>query len=540
LTLFRASATILPLACFEGSRGVTAGVAPEPMNRKIPPSPAARMPIAAVIAFLLLLPALWVPAEQTTPPLPSERPDTPLATRLGDALTARPFHPHQTGVEVISLPDGERVFSHNARRPLRPASTMKILTTAAALTLLQPEFVYETDILASGPIDETGTVAGHLYIRGSGAPDLVGEAWWLMARELARRGLRRVTGDLVADDSFFDDAPRPAGWPPASTDSWYNAPVSALSCNFNVITVRATPGDHPGVRPILGLEPTPSFFRITNRARTAALRTSLNVERLHDDGRNTLVVDGNIRLGSEPLVFHRAVEDPTLFALHTFRDIALREGITIEGTLRKGLVPAEAHRLHSHRSRPLATLVRDMNKNSNNFMAESLLKTLGARFEGVPGTTDKGITTVRSYLTDLGVSTTRARLADGSGLSELNRLHARLLAETLVRAHHDFAIGPELVGSLSVGGIDGTLDGRFSNGVDRRRIRAKTGRLDGVAALAGYAVNRDGRPFAFAVLANDVRGSSVSAQRAIDRLVGEITGSRDADLQPAPAASAPR
>jgi len=538
--VFRASANIPPLACFEAICGVATGVAPELMNRKIPPSPAARVPIAAVMASLLLLPAMWIPAERTTAPLPSERPDTALAQRLGRALSARPFNPHSTGVEVVSLRDGKRVFSHNARLPLRPASTMKILTSAAALTLLKPEYVYETDIFASVPIDETGTVAGDLYIRGSGAPDLVGEAWWLMARELARLGLRRVTGDLIADDSFFDDAPRPAGWPPPSTDSWYNAPVSALSCNFNVITLRAAPGENVGARPGLGLEPTASFFRITNRARTASRRTDLSVERLYRDGRNILVIDGNIRLGSEPLIFNRAVEDPTLFALHTFRDIALREGITISGSLRRGLIPGEARRLHIHRSRPLAVLIRDMNKNSNNFMAEALLKTLGARFEGTPGTTANGIATLESYLADLGVSTSRARLADGSGLSELNRFHAGLLAETLARVHRDFSIGPELVGSLSVGGIDGTLDERFSNGVDRRRIRAKTGRLAGVAALAGYAVNRDGHPFAFAVLANSIRGSNVSAQRAIDRFVGELTDSRDSDIQTAPTATEPR
>ncbi len=510
------------------------------MNSKTPPSPAARLPIAAIIAFFLLLTALSVPAEHTATPLPSEWPDTPLAARLATALTARPFDPQSTGVEVLSLPDGKHVFSHNARHPLRPASTMKILTSAAALTLLKPEFVYTTDVFASGPLDATGTLAGHLYIRGSGAPDLVAEAWWLIARELARRGLRRVTGDLIADDSYFDAEPRPPGWPPPSTGSWYNAPVSALSCNFNVVTVRATPGGHSGARPALGIEPTASFFRITNRARTAARRTSLTVDRLYDDGCNTLIVDGNIRLGSEPLMFHRAVEDPTLFALYTFRDIALREGIVIEGTLRKGLVPAAARRLHSHRSRPLAVVIRDMNKNSNNFMAEALLKTIGARSEGEPGTTEKGIETMRSYLAELGVATTRARLVDGSGLSDLNRLQARILTETLVRVQRDFTIGPELVGSLSVGGIDGTLDERFSNGVDRRRIRAKTGRLAGVATLAGYAVNRDGHMFAFAVLANDIRGSNISAQRAIDRLVGEITDSRDDDLQPTATASASR
>jgi len=528
------------LACFEGCGGVATGVAPESMKRKSLPSPAARMPLATVIASFLLLPAIWIPAERTSPALPSERPDTALANRLGRALAARPFHPRSTGAEVLSLRTGERLFSHNARVPLRPASTMKILTGAAALTLLKPEFVFETDVLVTGPIDRAGTMAGDLYVRGSGAPDLVAEAWWLTARELARLGLRRVTGDLIGDDSFFDEDPRPAGWPPLSVDSWYNAPVSALSCNFNVITVRAVPGDFPGARPGVDLDPASSFFRISNRARTADRRSDLTVVRLYEDGRNTIVIDGDIRLGGGPQVFRRAVEDPTLFALHTFRDIALREGITIGGALRRGRAPEQAQVLYSHRSRPLAVLVRDMNKNSNNFMAEALLKTLGARFAGAPGTTEKGLAALQSYLMDLGVHTATARLSDGSGLSELNRLHAGLLAETLARAHRDFSVGPELVGSLSVGGIDGTLDARFSNGVDRRQVRAKTGRLAGVAALAGYAVNRDGHPFAFAVLANDIRGSNGSAQRAIDQLVSELIDSRDDDLQSITAASAPR
>ena len=433
--------------------------------------------IAAGLAIVLLLAALWAAAESTEALLPSEVFDSALAERLAEGLRSRALHPRATGIEVLALPDGRRVFSRNARRPLRPASTLKILTGAAALSFLKPEFVFETGIYADAPIDGSGTLPGNLYLKGSGAPDLVGESWWLMVRRLAALGLRRIEGNLVADDSYFDAADRPPGWPPASTDAWYNAPVGALSCNFNVVTVRVEPAAGRGEPPDLSLEPVASYFRVWNRARTDTRPTALSVARHYEDGRNNLVVEGSIRHDDAPALFRRAVEDPALYALHAFREVALGEGIVIAGRLERGKVPDDAIRLHRHTSKPLAVLVRDMNKHSNNFMAEALLKTLGARVVEPPGTTEKGAGVVRRYVNGLGVDTSRARFVDGSGLSDRNRLSARLLAETLARVYDDFRIGPELIGSLSVGG-----SGRHA----RREVR--------IDDLAAPGARQDGSP----------------------------------------------
>jgi D-alanyl-D-alanine carboxypeptidase/D-alanyl-D-alanine-endopeptidase (penicillin-binding protein 4) len=163
-------------------------------------------------------------------------------------------------------------------------------------------------------------------------------------------------------------------------------------------------------------------------------------------------------------------------------------------------------------------------------MAESVLKTLGAQFTGVPGTTAGGIDVVRTYLSGMGIDLAGARLADGSGLSEDNLLPARLIAGVLARAHEDFEIGPDLEASFPVGGADGTLDERFGGDEGRRRVRAKTGRIAGALTLAGYAANRDGRLFAFAVLATRPRGTIEAVHRAIDRFVEELVSSTDADL----------
>jgi D-alanyl-D-alanine carboxypeptidase/D-alanyl-D-alanine-endopeptidase (penicillin-binding protein 4) len=459
---------------------------------------------------------------------------SPLAARLASLLQSPVFHRHQTGLAVVALPEGRTVFEKNAERLLRPASTQKILTSVAALALLGPEFRFETGMYADARLDTSGTIAGNLYLRGTGAPDLVGEAWWLIVRRLAGLGLRRVEGDLIGDESFFDTIRRPPGWPDSKNDSSYSAPIGALSCNFNAVSVHIEPPidlDHP---PQLTAEPASSFFRIVNRATASTRSTSISVDRLYRDGQNFLVVNGRVRLGGDPITIYRSVENPAMYALHVFHEIARAEGIAIDGDLRIGRVPDGASEIYQHVSRPLGDLVRDMNKHSNNFMAESLVKTLGARLVGIPGTTTNGMSVIRNYLEGRGLDTGRAILADGSGLSSQNRLSARFIATLLTQAAADFEIGPELVSSLPIGGADGTLEERFGGELAGRRVRAKTGRVARARTLAGYVANTEGRLFAFALLSDKARGSLEAIHRALDRVVDAIAKSTDAELAALP------
>jgi D-alanyl-D-alanine carboxypeptidase/D-alanyl-D-alanine-endopeptidase (penicillin-binding protein 4) len=487
--------------------------------------PARIVPLAA----LLLVASIASGADPARAP---EAPSVPaaLADRLATLARAPALSPDETGIAILLLPEGRPIFTRNAERPLLPASTLKILTGVVALALLKPEFVYRTRLLADAPIDASGTIGGNLYIQGSGAPDLVGESWWLMARRLSALGLRRVDGDLIADESYFDSVRRPPGWPQPAADSWYNAPIGALSCNFNVVTVTIDPSPLVGARPDLTLEPAASYFQVMNRATTTTGPTTVSVSRSYENGQNGLVVSGTIRRGGGPAVFHRAVEEPALYALHALREIARSERIEVKGNLTVGTVPEKARELHAHESRPLGALLRDMNKNSNNFMAEMIVKTLAAQFVETPGTTAAGLEVIRNYVAGLGIDASGLRLLDGSGLSDEDRVPARVLAEVLARAWADFEIGPELATSLPIGGADGTLDERFGGEGSRRRVRAKTGRIAGALTLAGYAANRDGRTLAFVVLANRPRGTIDAVHRAIDRIVDEVVASTGADL----------
>ncbi|HEY3177076.1 MAG TPA: D-alanyl-D-alanine carboxypeptidase/D-alanyl-D-alanine-endopeptidase [Candidatus Polarisedimenticolia bacterium] len=486
-----------------------------------------------VLAALSALAALFLAAPQQTAAQGARR---TLPDALGAILAGPELARAGLGMRVIEADTGRVVFSHNPEMPLKPASNMKVITSAAALSLLRPEYLFTTTFYASSRPATDGTVRGDLTIKGSGSPGLSGEQWWLMAREIRARGVTRIEGDLVGDDTWFDSLDRPDGWPTASEDAFYNAPVSALSADFSAVTIVVRPTSE-GSAPEVFLTPFSSFFKVVNRAVTRGASSNLRVGRQFDGTRNIIVVEGNISARSAPSVSYRAVEQPTLYALAAFREAAAKEGITIAGTDRRGAVPAGAVKIYEHESRPLSELVRTMNKLSNNYMAESFLKTLGAETAGAPGATDKGAAALISFLRGLGVDTASLSIHDGSGLSHEDRLTAASLAAVLLAMYRDFESYPEFMSSLPIGGVDGTLDRRMVGGPAQRRIRAKTGYLNGVSSLSGYAFTSQGKVLAFSILVNASGGDVWKVRRAIDRLCGAMV---ESDLPGAEAAAVSR
>jgi len=472
--------------------------------------------LAIAFVALLIQPVSGAPAPA--------RPPRALPDALNGIIQSGDLSRTSLGIRVIEADTGRVVFNHNAELPLKPASNMKVMTSAAVLSLLRPEYVFTTGFYAaSRPVN--GVVRGDLFIKGSGSPQLVGEQWWLMARELRARGITRVEGDLVGDDGYFDDKDRPDGWPGAGEDAFYNAPISALAADFSAVTIVVRPAGE-GVSPEVFLTPFSSFFKVVNRAVTRGGNSNLRVGRQFDGEQNSIIVEGNISAKSAPSVSYRCVEQPTMYALSAFKEAAAKEGIAIAGVMRRGALPAGAWKVYEHESLPLAELVRTMNKMSNNYMAESFLKTLGSETSGVPGTSEKGAAAVRSFLEGLGVDTHGLIIRDGSGLSHENRLTAASLSAVLVGMYRDFESYPEFMASLPIGGVDGTLDRRMVGGPAQRRIRAKTGHLNGVSSLSGYAFTHQGKVLAFAILVNEQRGADVwKVRRSIDRLCSAMVES---------------
>ena len=333
-----------------------------------PRRPRAARTLPWAIALLLLTPR---PGILPAPPSGGET----LPEALARTVRQQPLASARTSAVVIDATSGERLFSHHAGALLKPASNMKILTTAAALALLRPEYRFRTVFYASTPPGPEGVVQGDLYIKGGGSPGLTGARLWAAARRLRALGITRIEGDLVGDDTFFDDKRRGARWPSPKVDRPYNAPVSALSVSYNAVAVTVRPTAE-GKPPEVYLEPFDSYFKVVNRAVTSGRGTGIQVRRRFENGQNVIHVDGRIGAYAEPYTAYRGVEQPTLYALSAFREVAAKEGIRISGTARRGVVPPGAHVVHVHESRPLTALIHDMNKESLNFMAELVLKTI--------------------------------------------------------------------------------------------------------------------------------------------------------------------
>ncbi len=448
-------------------------------------------------------------------PLPAAEGSLP--EELRRILGSQPLASSSASVQVLDAATGESLYAHNPGAMLKPASNMKLVTAAAALALLKPEYRFRTWFYADAAPDAEGVIRGNLYVKGGGSPGLVGEDWWQMARHLRALGVRRIEGSLVGDDSFFDEIQRGPRWPSSEVDNPYNAPVSALSCFFNAVAVTVRPGT-PGAPPTVFLEPFDGFVQIANSAVTSGRGRNLRVSRVFASGQNVIQVSGRIGSDAPPYIVYKSVEDPTLYALHAFREAASREEIQVIGEARRGTVPDGARLIWTHESRPLAQLIRDMNKESNNFMAESILKTIGAEQSGSPGSSAKGAAAVLSWLETIGVTTEGIVIADGSGLSSDNRISADSLAQVLRVTHENFQAAPEFVASLPVGGIDGTLDGRLVETPAMRNIRAKTGFIRGVTSLSGYAMNRGGRALVFSILINDLGDRVWEGSRSVDRI----------------------
>ena len=431
----------------------------------------------------------------------------------------RGLDPRRTSIVVANAATGEVVATHQPDLKLNPASCAKIITAATALSALGPDHRFHTRFLSESTPDEAGGIKT-LYVSGDGDPMLVSEDLWRMARQLNDLGLKQVRGGIVIDDSFFDSHFYP-GRPGAQTRA-YAAKTSAVAVNFNSVTIRIAPGRKAGARAAVAIEPPTDYFNLVNRTVTGGSR-KLTITLKPGQGRETIVVSGRIPTRMKPKLYYKRVHDPVAYAGSLIRLVLLQNGIEVEGRIRRGRVPAGAAAILNARSKPLSVLVRSMNKFSNNFIAEQILKHLGAVRYGRPGSTAKGLRAVGHYLESIGIPRGSYELENGSGLSERTKISARQLVRVLVAAFGDFALRPEFMASLPIAGIDGTAaDFRPAPQV-RGLARAKTGTLGGVSSLAGYIPTANGRIVAFAILGNGLKRGANEARRSQMKIVKAIS-----------------
>ena len=444
------------------------------------------------------------------------------------------------GVEVVNLANGRTLYRTNAGRFFIPASNTKLFTTALALTRLGPDYRFQTTVRAAAAPDAGGRVAGDVRLIGGGDPMLSGRvapyqtglaagnplaAIESLAEQVYAAGVRRIDGDIVGDDTAYVWAPYPEGWA-VEDEVWSDgAPVSALAVNDNVFTLTLRVSGAGGRPPALSLAPPIEFYSIDNRVRTGpGLENRVFVERL--PGSRQLRLWGT--LSSDPPAatsLTLAIDDPALYAAQALAEALTRRGVAIAGRAaarhrfaNQGLgAPAgDGVELARRESPPLLELLRIIDKVSQNLHAEMVLREVARTRRGA-GSREEALEDERAFLTEAGVGAGEVHLEDGSGLSH-NGLVTPAALVRLLRAMYRGERRTEWISLLPVGGIDGTLNGRFDGRTEARRIHAKTGSLTHVAALSGYIDSRSRGWLAFSILVNNYSAPSPEIRAAIDRV----------------------
>lgn len=404
-------------------------------------------------------------------------------------------------IQFVDLETGRILLQENPDLPLVPASTMKVATSCAALKTLHPDFKFITEVWADGV---KGSSVGNIYLKGYGDPYLVSERLFALTRELRDRGLREVRGNIIVDDSYFIPG-MPVDEHEKIGNRSYHAPYSALSLNFNSLKIVINPADKVGETAQVMADPASEYARVkgavvtTRGNRAPRPDTTKTVTK---SGKEIIKVKGSIGVDAGEKGLYVNVANPSLYTGYVFKEFLLREGVKLVGKVSPGKTPSTATRYLQYESFPLGIIVYWLNKYSNNFMAEQLSLAMGAQVHGPPGTREKGLSVIRRYLLSLGIGEGSFSLSEGSGLSRKNRLSAAALVTVLTAAARDFTYSAEFRSSLGIAGADGTLRDKFTDPDTVRRIRAKTGNLRGVNALAGYGISREGRVFAFAAIVN--------------------------------------
>src|SRR5216110_571661 len=493
-----------------------------------------------ILASLTISSTLAAQSKPRTAPLHGS-----LERRLATLLDQPPFSRANWGVYVVD--DGKVLFARNADRFYVPASNTKLVVSAAATVLLPADYRVTTSVYANGRVDN-GVLYGDLVLYGRGDPtwsercfsvdslapgacDSAFTAVAALADSIRARGLKRVTGKLVGDGSYFEPVLVHPGWNAWDLNWWYAAPVSGLGFHDNSVDFHIAPGAAVDQPPAITWSPELALFTFENRARTvpADSSTTIGDNFFRTPGTWDIWAEGTVALGRKPWIESFAVPDPNLYAARALAASLLRKGVAIEGGA-ASTIDSLAYRsarsgppLVEYRGRPLPDIVFPILNTSQNWFAEMLLKILGRELRG-EGSWKAGLDVERRFLIDsVRIDSTAFALEDGSGLAAGNLVTPQAFAKLLAYMHRHPNGGP-FVASLPHAGQPGSLLKRFVGTPLEGRVIAKTGSIDRVNSLSGYIerANGGGRTITFSVQANGHAVPYAQMLAQIDSVVVEI------------------
>ncbi len=464
-----------------------------------------------------------------------------LQTRIQEIAAQPALERGFFAVKIVSLDTGVVMYEQNANKFVRPASNMKLYTVAAALDRLTPDFHFTTSVYAKEKPDK-GTVKGDLIIYGRGDPSLAarfnGGDYFKGINDLADRivaaGVKRVKGDLVGDESYFNGAPLGGGWEWEDLQWGDGAQVSALTVNDNVMHLTVTPGERVGAPLVFTTAPGP-FIAISNRGTTTARGTKSELRLYRAVGSNTLEIFGSLPIGDNGFTGDVAIPDPALAFVTLLRDALAKRGVKVDGRLRTldarsgtSLIPAVTQTTAPPQAGPFeiaslpspafGAVAAQTLKPSQNLYTELILRTIGTPRLG-PGQTneDAGLIVVRNFLRQAGVTESNLVINDGSGLSRNDMITANTTVQllTFMSKHRYYQA---FYDALPIAGTDGTLRTRMKSTAAEGNLRAKTGSLSSVASLSGYVTTAAGEHLVFSMMLNNYPSASAVRRDSIDAI----------------------
>lgn len=400
-------------------------------------------------------------------------------------------------------PDGEAIVQHRPEVFMLPASISKLVTASAVLRYLPPGTKFKTQLKSASAVEKE-KLLGSLYLVGGGDPSFVSENLWVLVNNFTRTQIKEVQGDICVDDSLFDSVRFDESRESVRVDRAYDAPVGAMSFNWNSMNVFVRPNMQGG-QALVFLDPPNDYLKLENGVQTKKTGAAeIQVDRLWNEKEKIEIVKvrGTIGQNQKESVLFANISQPDLWAGSNLKAFLNQRGIQVRGQVKACKSQETMQVLAEVESKPIESILADMNKFSNNYVAEMLTKNMATLVQK-PATLKEGISQINRHLQDLGFDTKKDFLiVNPSGLTRENKITAKALWKLLLLREKDFSTMPEFMMSLPISGVDGTLKRRMKDELTVRKIRAKTGLLNGVVSLAGYAADRNGMPIPFVFIYN--------------------------------------
>jgi serine-type D-Ala-D-Ala carboxypeptidase/endopeptidase (penicillin-binding protein 4) len=457
------------------------------------------------------------------------------SARAEALLGTGPAGKGEWGLLIVDAETGETLYQQNADRYFVPASNMKLFTTALALAKLGPEYRFHTTLETRGSISSGGILTGNLVLVGRGDPNLSNRKFPYELKEefdgppektlaeladaLVAKGVKEIAGDVIGDDSYFPRERYPSGWEIDDMVWEYGAAISSIVVDDNTVTLTLTPGEQPG-SPVQATEsPATPDFLVENDVITSAADVKSDLTLTREPGASLVVVKGTMPAKSSPRKLVLAIEEPAQHAAAVLKHLFEARGVRVDGVARARHEVAKTQEdptvLAEHVSVPLGEAIKLINKISQNLHAEMLLRTV-ARQNGVWTTPDDLMKVPQDFYASAGVSPDDVIQTDASGLSRHDLVTPRAIVALLSFAQQQPWF-QTYYNSLPVAGVDGTLEDRMKNTLAAGRIHAKTGSVEHVRTLSGFAEAPSGRRLIFSFLSNNQGGKN---HEAVDALTG--------------------